>query len=108
MLPDEKLHTLSRRFGRITAEMNAGPDPDAYVALAREYAELEPVVAKVDRYRKAQGDLAEARKLAEGGMIRRWPSSRATRSRRSRARSRRWSRRSGSPCCPRTQRTTAR
>ena len=66
MLPDEKLHTLSRRFGRITAEMNAGPEPDAYVALAREYAELEPVVAKVDRYRKAQEDLAEARKLAEG------------------------------------------
>ncbi len=67
MLPDEKLHTLSRRFGRITAEMNAGPDPDAYVALAREYAELEPVAQKVERYRKAQADLAEAREMLEGG-----------------------------------------
>ena len=77
-LPVDKMRELERRFGEVEARMAAGPDADAYVKLASEYAELEPLVKKIRDYQKAlseRGDLetlladratdADMRELAE-------------------------------------------
>src|SRR3712207_2709861 len=67
MLPTHKLSALVERHARIAAEMASVPDPDAYVRLSREYAELDPVVAKITAYRKLASDLEGAEALlAEG------------------------------------------
>ncbi|MDQ4060298.1 MAG: peptide chain release factor 1 [Pseudomonadota bacterium] len=67
MLPTQKLSALVERHARIAAEMASVPDPDAYVRLSREYAELDPVVAKITAYRKLASDLEGAEALlAEG------------------------------------------
>lgn len=46
-LPVEKMRELERRFGEVEARMSAGPDAEAYVKLASEYAELQPLVGKI-------------------------------------------------------------
>jgi peptide chain release factor 1 len=53
-----KLDTLVDRFHVLEARMSAGPDPDAYVQMSKEYSELEPVVARVKALRQAESDLA--------------------------------------------------
>ncbi|MEP0235816.1 peptide chain release factor 1 [Roseibium sp.] len=60
MLARAKLDTLLDRFAEIEHRMSANPDPATYVKLSREYAGLEPLVAKVRVLLKAQDDLAEA------------------------------------------------
>ena len=64
MLPNEKLSALMERHARVAAEMASMPNPDAYVRLSREYAELEPLVAKIKAYRKLTADLEGAEALA--------------------------------------------
>ncbi|MFD1330340.1 peptide chain release factor 1 [Mycoplana ramosa] len=58
-LPVEKMRELERRFGEIEARMSAGPDSETYVRLASEYSELQPVVAKIREYQKAEGEIAD-------------------------------------------------
>ena len=64
MLPNEKLSALMERHARVAAEMASIPNPDVYVRLSREYAELEPLVAKIKAYRKLTADLEGAEALA--------------------------------------------
>jgi peptide chain release factor 1 len=59
-LPLAKLDTLVGRFEMIEAEMASGADGETLVRLARERAELEPVVAAVRAWREAE---REARDL---------------------------------------------
>ncbi len=63
MLARNKLDTLLDRFAEIEHRMSANPDPTTYVKLSREYAGLEPLVAKVRKLLKAQDELAEAEAL---------------------------------------------
>ncbi|MCY0092445.1 peptide chain release factor 1 [Hoeflea ulvae] len=59
-LPTQKIRELDRRFGEIEARMSAGPDADAYVKLATEYSELQPLVEgirELDRAKAEQADL---------------------------------------------------
>ncbi len=63
MITEEKLDQLLKRHEIIEAEMAGGPDPDAYVKLASEHAELEPVVQKVREYKDAQSNLLGAEHL---------------------------------------------
>lgn len=78
MLAPEKLDGLLDRFAEIEARMSANPDPTTYVRLARDYSELEPVVAMIRTLREVEeecrglGELladsgtdAEMRELAE-------------------------------------------
>ncbi|MBN9032185.1 MAG: peptide chain release factor 1 [Rhizobiales bacterium 63-7] len=58
-LPVEKMRELERRFGEIEARMSAGPAADVYVKLASEYSELQPVVARIRDYHKAEAELAD-------------------------------------------------
>ena len=64
MLPDDKLSALVERHARIAAEMATMPNPDAYVRLSREYAELDPLVSKIRTYRRLTSDLEDAEALA--------------------------------------------
>ena len=64
MLPNEKLSALMERHARVGAEMASMPNPEAYVRLSREYAELDPLVAKIKAHRKLTTDLEGAEALA--------------------------------------------
>ncbi len=43
-----------KRFDLLEAQMSAGPEPEAYVRMAGEYAELQPMVAKIRELRDAE------------------------------------------------------
>jgi peptide chain release factor 1 len=58
-LPLARLDTLVRRFETIEAEMAAGAGGETLVRLARERAELEPVVAAVRAWRAAEREAAD-------------------------------------------------
>lgn len=47
MLKQERLDGLLARFEALESEMSSAPDPDQFVKLSKEYADLSPVVAVV-------------------------------------------------------------
>ncbi|NND48691.1 MAG: peptide chain release factor 1 [Rhizobiales bacterium] len=53
MLDPLKLQPLIDRFETVEHEMSTGPDAQTYVALSKEYAELEPVAKAARIYRAA-------------------------------------------------------
>jgi peptide chain release factor 1 len=60
---DHKLDLVLARHAEIAAAMAAGDgaaDPQAFVRLSKEFAELAPVVERIKELRKAQGELADA------------------------------------------------
>jgi len=60
MVPSEKLDQIVGRFEFLEARMAEGADGSEIAELAREYAELKPVVATIAAYRRAFADLQEA------------------------------------------------
>ena len=73
-LPQDRMQQMLKRFEMIEAKMAANPDPDAYVKLAAEYAELQEVAGAIralEAARRERADLdamladAEMRELAE-------------------------------------------
>jgi len=65
MIVQEKLDQLLKRHATIEAEMLEGPDPEQYVKLASEHAELEPVVGKIHEFMEAQANLQGAVEMIE-------------------------------------------
>jgi peptide chain release factor 1 len=64
---DRNLDAVVRRHDEIRARMEAAPDdPRAFQKLAREYAELEPVVAAIRALRRARAEIDELAALAAG------------------------------------------
>src|SRR5665811_542634 len=61
-IPENKLDQLVARWEAVQAELASGPDQEIYVALAREFSELDSVVAVIRELRAAK---AEAAGLAE-------------------------------------------
>ena len=57
MLPNEALHRLKERLAYVEAAMSDGGDP---VALGREYAELRPVVDRIDEWEAVREQIGEA------------------------------------------------
>lgn len=57
-LPEDRLEAVVTRHAIVTATLSAGPDAETYVALSRELAELDPVVAAIGAWRGARTDLA--------------------------------------------------
>lgn len=49
-LPKEKLEQLVERWEYVQAELAQGPDMDVYVALSREFSELDPVVTEIKKF----------------------------------------------------------
>ncbi|WP_180898367.1 peptide chain release factor 1 [Martelella soudanensis] len=62
-LPKDKMRELERRFSEVEARMSSGPDAETYVKLASEYAELEPVVAKIRAYQATESELGDLEAL---------------------------------------------
>ena len=71
MLPLEKLDRIAERFQFLEAKMAAGSGADDYVALAREYSELRPVVEEATAYRRLLADIAEAEAMLADPEMRR-------------------------------------
>jgi peptide chain release factor 1 len=64
---DRNLDAVVRRHDEIRAQMEAAPDdPRLYQKLAKEYAELEPVVAAILALRRARGEIEDLAVLAGG------------------------------------------
>jgi peptide chain release factor 1 len=65
---DRKLETVVRRHEEIRAQMAEAPaDPRVFQRLAKEYSDLEPVVAAIRALAAARTELAQLQGLAEGG-----------------------------------------
>nr|WP_306269230.1 peptide chain release factor 1 [Pararhizobium sp. IMCC3301] len=62
-LPQEKLNALVNRLSVIEAEMVHNPDPEKYVALSQEYAELDPVVAQIRALKAAEAEHADLEEM---------------------------------------------
>jgi peptide chain release factor 1 len=58
MLPQEKLDLILRRHAEISARLAGNPDSTTFVALSRELAGLEDVVAAIRDYQTQLGELA--------------------------------------------------
>lgn len=58
MISANKLDGLLSRFAEIEHHMTQNPDPDTYIRLSRDYAELEPLVARVKALKAAEENLA--------------------------------------------------
>ena len=52
-IPEQKLEQVVTRWEAVQADMSTGPDQETYVRLAREFAELDPVVAAIREFREA-------------------------------------------------------
>jgi peptide chain release factor 1 len=55
--PPERLGAILARHDIVMATLNAGPDPETFVALSRELAELDPVVGAIRAYQGALENL---------------------------------------------------
>src|SRR6185312_1340892 len=58
-LPRDRMDQVVKRFDMLEAQMAAGPDPDAYVKMASEYADIQEMVAKIRELRAAEQELAD-------------------------------------------------
>ena len=60
MIPLDRLEQISQRFQYLEAAMSAGSDGADFAALAKEYADLRPVVEQITAYKQLLSDLSEA------------------------------------------------
>lgn len=63
MIPEQKLRKVRDRFEAVQSEMNANVPRDRFVALSKEFAELSPVVAAVERLEAARAAKKDAEDL---------------------------------------------
>jgi peptide chain release factor 1 len=54
---DSRLEALIDRFAIIEARLSGGPDSETFVKLSRDYAELEPLVARIRDLRAVESEL---------------------------------------------------
>ncbi|MBL3551714.1 peptide chain release factor 1 [Rhodovulum sulfidophilum] len=59
MVPLDKLEQIQRRFGYLEARLSEGASGD-FARIGREYAELKPVVAEIEAYRRLLSDIDTA------------------------------------------------
>ncbi|KHA52575.1 peptide chain release factor 1 [Sulfitobacter geojensis] len=60
MIPLDRLEQISQRFQFLEASMSSGSDGADFAALAKEYADLRPVIDQIDAYMQLLRDLDEA------------------------------------------------
>ncbi|MGB0343000.1 MAG: peptide chain release factor 1 [Parvibaculales bacterium] len=66
MLPAEKLDAILARAEAVQSEMNGDINPERFVALSKEYAELDPLVGAIRAYRQALNEMADLQELVAG------------------------------------------
>ena len=62
-LPETKLDTLLIRHSVVESELSRQLPPEQFVKLSREFAEIDPVVAKIKAYREVAGEVADLEAL---------------------------------------------
>lgn len=62
MVPIERLEQIAQRFEYLEAKMAEGGSADI-VALAKEYAELKPVVEQISAFKRLVADISEAEEM---------------------------------------------
>ena len=62
-LPEQKLDVLLARPAAVEAELSQQLSGDAFVKLSREFAEIDPVVAKIKAYREVAAEVADLEAL---------------------------------------------
>jgi len=60
MIPEDKLIQITQRFQFLEAKMSEGLSGDEFASVAREYADLKPVVETVSAYQTLTRDIDEA------------------------------------------------
>lgn len=65
MVPEERLEQITQRFQYLEAAMADGARGGDIAELAREYAELKPVVEQIAEWRGLQADMAEAEAMLD-------------------------------------------
>jgi peptide chain release factor 1 len=65
MIPAERLQSVISRHEEITAQLSSAPEPETFVRLSRELAELDDVAAKARELLEAERQFGEARQLME-------------------------------------------
>jgi len=63
ILPETKLDTLLTRHAAVEAELSRQLPPETFVKLSREFADIDPVVAKIKAYRSVASELADLETL---------------------------------------------
>ncbi|GBE44106.1 MAG TPA: peptide chain release factor 1 [Rhizobiales bacterium] len=63
-IPEQRLEQLVQRWEVIQGELASGPNQDIYVKLAREFAELDPIVAAINELRAARAECGELAEIA--------------------------------------------
>jgi len=58
-LPRDRMDQVLKRFELLEVQMAAGPEPEVYVKLASEYADLQEMAGKIKELRAAEGELAD-------------------------------------------------
>lgn len=63
-ISQQKLEAILARHAAASDAFNAGPEPSQYARIAREVAELEPVVAAIAAWRASAAELADLEAMA--------------------------------------------
>ncbi|HEU0222802.1 MAG TPA: PCRF domain-containing protein, partial [Paracoccaceae bacterium] len=63
MIAPEKLDNIRQRFLYLEARLNEGVPPAELASVARDYAELKPVVERIEAYRGLLGEIDAAKTL---------------------------------------------
>ena len=66
MLPVERLDAILARAEALQEEMNGELPPEKFVALSKEYAELDPIATAVRAYRAALSEVEDLESLSAG------------------------------------------
>ena len=64
-LPRDRMDQVVKRFDMLEAQMAAGVEPDAYVKMASEYADLQEIVGKVRGLRAAEAEAVDLRAMLD-------------------------------------------
>ncbi len=63
MIPEERLQSVIARFEAVQSEMNSDVPRDKFVALSKEFSELEPVAAAIGKLLARRREYADAEQL---------------------------------------------
>jgi peptide chain release factor 1 len=63
MLPEAKLDALLARHAAVQAELAGKLAPEALVRLSREFAELDPIIGRIKRYRDVVAEIADVESI---------------------------------------------
>ena len=65
MLPQTKLDALVARHAAVEADLSGKLAPEAFVRLSREFAELTPIIDKINRYRDVVAEIADLQSIID-------------------------------------------